>query len=142
LIAGDFFHAGANGELDLFKKWRQQFPETKFHLIKGNHDRLTEAIYDDLDIELHAEQKQISSFNIQHHPDDQPTVPQICGHIHPGVLLKGKAKQRLRLPCFLVKKQQIILPAFSLFTGLDIKFENKDFYTYAITENNVILLNR
>jgi metallophosphoesterase superfamily enzyme len=42
----------------------------------------------------------------------------IAGHIHPGAHLKGSARQSVTLPCFYVKANQCIVPAFGAFTGL------------------------
>src|ERR1035437_7802162 len=35
IIVGDLFHSQANKELELFKKWRANFPGLSIHLIKG-----------------------------------------------------------------------------------------------------------
>lgn len=45
---------------------------------------------------------------------------QITGHIHPGIVMHSAVK-RIRLPCFAVSDNQLLLPAFSEFTGLDTK---------------------
>ncbi|MCH8494168.1 MAG: metallophosphoesterase [Balneolales bacterium] len=42
----------------------------------------------------------------------------ISGHIHPGIRMKGYAKQSLMLPCFHLSKNGFLLPAFGTFTGL------------------------
>src|ERR1700685_2130790 len=33
IIVGDFFHSQMNKELDLFQKWRENFPDVIFHLV-------------------------------------------------------------------------------------------------------------
>ena len=43
-----------------------------------------------------------------------------CGHVHPGVKLKGAGLQQLKMPCFYQSRNQLILPAFGAFTGLHI----------------------
>ncbi|MFM1897944.1 MAG: hypothetical protein RL577_184, partial [Bacteroidota bacterium] len=49
----------------------------------------------------------------------------ICGHLHPVYSLRGKGRQSLRLPCFWLNKQRLVLPAFSsLAGGYNIKPEN------------------
>ena len=57
----------------------------------------------------------------------------MSGHLHPGVILKGKGRQALKLPCFVVGKHQLILPAFSIFTGLYTAYciDGCDFYAIA-----------
>jgi metallophosphoesterase superfamily enzyme len=41
----------------------------------------------------------------------------MAGHWHPAVLLKGRGRQRLRVPCFWFGKQNALLPAAGAFTG-------------------------
>ena len=47
VIVGDMFHSRDNKELDLFKKWRSDFPDLHIHLIKGNNDILNDSWYKD-----------------------------------------------------------------------------------------------
>lgn len=56
-------------------------------------------------------------FQFTHEPQPGSTYYNICGHIHPAVKLKGKAKNKLTLPCFIFKKYHAIIPAFSSFAG-------------------------
>ena len=72
---------------------------------------------------------------------DSIPKPQIGGHIHPGVTLIAQNRQKLKFPCYLVSENQIILPAFSQFTGLDTNFEKKQsstFKKYIITAEKLI----
>ena len=119
IIVGDLFHAGYNSDLDLFKDWRKQFTQ-QFILIRGNHDRLKREIYEELGIECEEEFLFIEPFTF----------------IHPGFVLKTKS-ERLRLPCFAVSEQQIVLPAFSLFTGLDTKTLQGKFKNIIFTEGTI-----
>ena len=52
IIVGDLFHSHANKELELFKRWRENFPGLIIHLIKGNHDILQDDWYNGADILL------------------------------------------------------------------------------------------
>lgn len=62
------------------------------------------------------------------------------GHIHPGVQLKGKGRQKLRLPCFYQGMKQLILPAFGEFTGLYV-LPAKDAVTiYPIADKKIFQL--
>lgn len=136
IIVGDLFHAGYNSDLDLFKNWRDQFPR-EFILIKGNHDRLKCEHYENLGIICEENQLQISNITFIHEPkNSEENTFYISGHIHPGFVLKGK-NERLRLPCFAVSERQIILPAFSKFTGLDTKALKGDFRKIVFTEGTI-----
>ena len=138
IIVGDLFHASYNKDLDVFKNWLAQFPEIKFLLIKGNHDRLSNRIYEDFAIEIYAKELQIGNLKFVHdfHKIDE-NVFTISGHTHPGVFLKGKARQRIKLPCYQVTAHQLILPAFSLFTGLNTKDAPEKCINYCFTEDGL-----
>ncbi len=129
VITGDLVHAGVNKEVELFVSLTLQFPDTAFILVKGNHDRFMDKKLDT--IGLHAI---YSSWNIgpiyfthqyTHELSDKLTI---SGHLHPGVSVQLPTKRYLRCPCYVVTEKQIILPAFSLFTGLD---------TWSIPENTI-----
>ncbi|MBF8456196.1 ligase-associated DNA damage response endonuclease PdeM [Kaistella sp. G5-32] len=136
IIVGDLFHAGYNSDLDLFKEWRLQFSQ-QFILIRGNHDKMKCEVYDDLGIECEDEFLEIEPFTFIHHPKKiEENKFYISGHIHPGFVLKTK-NERLRLPCFAVSEQQIVLPAFSQFTGLDTKSLKGTFKNIVFTEGTI-----
>lgn len=118
MVVGDLLHAGANTELKLLKALIHQYPGTKFILIKGNHDRFPD--YELLDMGIHhiSDALHMEGIDLLH---QAPVTKGLCitGHIHPGVSLQFPDKKKLRLPCYVVTPNQLILPAFSLFTGLD-----------------------
>ncbi|PQJ80318.1 ligase-associated DNA damage response endonuclease PdeM [Polaribacter porphyrae] len=136
IVVGDLFHASYNSDLDEFKDWLTQFNNLKIKLIKGNHDRLKTIVYEDFGIEVFHKDLQIYSLKFVH--DFKKTDKNaftISGHTHPGVSIKGKGKQRIKLPCFQVTESQLILPAFSLFTGLNTKDCPKNCTNYCFTED-------
>ena len=61
----------------------------------------------------------------------------LYGHIHPGILLRGKAKQSLRLPCFWFSKNYGALPAFGRFTGSVSIRPNKEDQVFVIGDGKV-----
>ena len=62
----------------------------------------------------------------------------ISGHVHPGIRLRGKGRQSMRLPCFFARQNGILLPAFGTFTGLHILKPAPDDQVFAIAEQSVI----
>ena len=136
VIVGDLFHAGYNSDLDLFKEWRLKFSQ-EFILIRGNHDRMKCKIYDDLGVICEDEFLEIGPFTFIHHPENlYENQFYISGHIHPGFVLKTR-NERIKLPCFAVSNQQIVLPAFSQFTGLDTKSLKGNFQHIIFTEGTI-----
>lgn len=138
IVVGDLFHAAYNKDLDEFKVWLSQFLDLKLQLIKGNHDRLKQPVYNDFNIEVHQPSLEISNLKFVH--DFVETAINsftISGHTHPGVFIKGNARQRIKLPCYQLTSSQLILPAFSLFTGLNTKDAPRNCKNYAFTDNGI-----
>ena len=139
IVVGDFFHASKNEELTLFADWKLNLPTVQFQLVKGNHDRLSQQIYQKIQIEILPDQAIISTIEFVHQPEHRTGQKfSISGHIHPGVRIRGKGKQTIKLPCYLINQQQLILPAFSSFTGLDTALSaSKEFSVVAITKQEL-----
>ncbi|ULQ58210.1 ligase-associated DNA damage response endonuclease PdeM [Flavihumibacter rivuli] len=143
-VIGDFFHSHDNRELDLFSRWRTDHPGISIHLVEGNHDILSEKWYTDNQIQVHKQEFRIGPFRFRHEPltdgthDDEGYL--ICGHLHPGVRVKGMGKQSMRLPCFYFDRHQAILPAFGGFTGLYLIEPSGDSNVFAIVNNELVQL--
>ena len=60
--------------------------------------------------------------------------------MHPGVKIRGMAKQSLSFPCFYFTDNYCVLPAFSKFTGLALIKPNNGEAVFAIVENDLIKL--
>jgi len=142
VIVGDMFHSYENKEADFFIRWRHDLPWLRIHLVRGNHDILPLQWYNRAAIELHeADNFCIHPFRFVHDvPNVTPSGDQylFSGHVHPAIALKGKARQHLKLPCFLFRNDYAVLPAFGNFTGnVAIKFERND-RVFAIANNDII----
>jgi DNA ligase-associated metallophosphoesterase len=119
VFLGDLFHSDYNNAWPAFKDMLEQFPKKTFHLVLGNHDILDESLYRGMELTY---QMEINNLILTHEPQDVIIGGKynLCGHIHPGVRLKGKGKQTLRLPCFYFGKHTGILPSFGTFTGTHV----------------------
>jgi len=139
LVTGDMFHNNINSDADAFLIWRKNYAALKVVLIKGNHDLLKTADYEALDIEVHHKELLNWPFRFIHDkPNEFDEYYNISGHIHPGVVLYGKAKQRLKFPCYYFGKSCAVLPAFSVFTGLAVLKPEEGDRFYAITPAKVV----
>jgi uncharacterized protein len=138
IIVGDLFHAESNTDMNTFKNWLTQFEDLHLILVKGNHDRLSQKLMDDFKIKVETELLIGPFIFIHEHDDKYQGKFTISGHTHPGILIKGKGKQKLKLPCYQVTSNQLILPAFSLFTGLNTREIPKDADCYAFTDASII----
>ncbi|MBW4890452.1 ligase-associated DNA damage response endonuclease PdeM [Mucilaginibacter sp. HMF5004] len=142
IFLGDLFHSDMNSDWDWFALWRQQFPELQIILIRGNHDVIHDEHYLQLNVELHASLV-LGPFLMLHHPlppeklaDTKEYV--LCGHIHPGVLLRGKGRQSATLPCFAFGKMQGVLPSFGRFTGKISMYHEKNDTIFGVLADKVI----
>lgn len=135
ILLGDLFHSVENLEWMDFTQFLDAKREHDFILVQGNHDILSE--YPDL---LTVIPKLIEPpFSFTHiHEEDQ--YYNVSGHIHPGVTIRGKARQGITLPCFLFAKNNAILPAFGQFTGIKKIKPLKHDRVFAIAEQQVIEL--
>jgi DNA ligase-associated metallophosphoesterase len=123
IIVGDLFHAKMNSDWRFFEKWRTKYNKLKIELIKGNHDILHEEHYTKLDVEIHNDYCIFLKFLLTHNPPRTKINMNgceyiICGHVHPAVRLKGKGKQSITLPCFILVKH---MPCFGHSEGLPEK---------------------
>lgn len=145
IVVGDMFHSRANKELDFFCKWRNDFSALHIHLVKGNHDILKSDWYAQNNIQVHKEYLRSANFLFQHDYNDTTEELQqdsyvFCGHIHPGISLRGLAKQTLQFPCFYFSETYCALPAFSRFTGFSLVKKQKRDHVFAIVNNKVVAM--
>lgn len=137
---GDLFHSVWNEQWEILNSFLQTFPETQFHLVKGNHDILHPSVYKQSVLEIHQEPLMLEYFALSHEPLEIPQDGKlnICGHLHPGVLLRGKARQSVRIPCFFWSGSTLILPSFGNFTGLALVEPKESDLIWGISGEKVI----
>ena len=143
IFLGDLFHSEMNNDWQWFSLWRELHQSIEMILVKRNHDILPPYVYAQLKIDV-VDFLEMGAFTFVHEPE-QPHLNEnsytISGHIHPGICLRGKGRQFLKLPCFYFGPQQAILPAFGKFTGLAIlKITTLD-KVFAVTPQQIIEVN-
>ena len=166
IIVGDFSHSNSNQELDLFVRWRHDISSLKISLVKGNHDILQDKWYEEAQIEINDWELGIGSFLFRHDllktrkenkelamgnrqlatvnrqlaisNKKSETRYIFSGHIHPGISIRGPAKQSLHFPCFYFADNYCVLPAFSRFTGTHGIDPQKGENVFAIVENQIM----
>ena len=139
IFLGDLFHSHYNEEWEAFGQVLRHYPQISFELVMGNHDIMSLHQYRKHELVLHEPLLQMKRFTLTHEPTETDGF-NIAGHIHPGVRMVGKGRQRLRFPCFYISEssQQMILPAFGAFTGMHpIKPKESD-SIFIIAENRII----
>jgi DNA ligase-associated metallophosphoesterase len=135
---GDLFHSDYNREIRLLEGFIDSYPEVGFILITGNHDLpgFLRGIESRVEI---VEEAHIDEFSLQHKPYEPANSKfQICGHLHPAAKLRGPSKQYLKLPCFYVTNNMMVLPSFGSFTGSKAISPKKGDRVFVVTGEEVI----
>ena len=135
IINGDLLHAGDNSDVDDFCVWKNTL-NVEFHLVQGNHDRISKKLSEKLCLNSVEESLETENFCFVHEYDESIEKFQITGHIHPGIVLRTPIKN-IKLPCFAVSERQLLMPAFSEFTGLDTRNLPKNAQFFAFTDKEI-----
>lgn len=121
VVLGDFLHA-ASGRVPAleaaFLAWRRLHAKISLLLVRGNHDAHAGDPPRAWGIDVVCEPHPLAPFLACHRPHSPATGYALCGHIHPGIWVSGRARESARLPCFLLGSRRALLPAFGRFTGL------------------------
>lgn len=130
---GDLFHSTVNHDWQHFCELIALFPSIKFTLIRGNHDLIHNRQFGQICVEV-VDEIVNGDFIYTHEPLEP--VPDgkinIAGHIHPGFVLSGGARESIKLPCFYATPEHIILPAFGVLTGLYSMSKTAEVKIYAV----------
>ncbi len=121
VFLGDFLHSvrsHAPATLGAVARWRNAHPALQLTLVRGNHDDRAGDPPASLGFVVVDEPLRLGTLALCHHPVPRPDAYVLAGHLHPCVTLAGRARDRLRLPCFWLGPQVGVLPAFGAFTGM------------------------
>lgn len=125
VFLGDLLHS-AHAQVETVQQqlaaWRRAHAALHLTLVRGNHDDRAGDPPATLGIEVVDEPHAPAGapgLALAHHPHtDAAGRTVVAGHLHPCVHLGGRARQRLRLPCFHWQPGRLVLPAFGAFTGM------------------------
>ena len=160
IINGDLKHEfGKN----LRQEWREVTEilsfirkRTDVLLIRGNHDNYLKTIASKMEIGF-FEEIELGNIKIFHgHKNiDFEGRKLIMAHEHPSLLIKDKVGAVVKLPCFMVSKEIVVMPALSpLASGTDISSDESflspilkgekidDFEIYAINDDEILYFSK
>lgn len=121
VFLGDLLHsraAHAAPTQAALAAWRARHAALDLVLVRGNHDARAGMPSASLGIDVVAEPWMVDGLALCHHPRPRAEGYVLAGHLHPCVTLRGRAGDRLRLPCFHFGAAVGVLPAFGAFTGM------------------------
>lgn len=144
IVNGDFKH---NFSKNLQQEWQEVkdvlsflSSKTMVSLIRGNHDNYLATIASYCNVPLSWEE-QIEDMRITHGHrcinDDSTFL--IIAHEHPSLHMRDDVGALVKLPCFLVSQDVVVLPAFSpLAMGTDVvSADQSDFLSPVLQRKNV-----
>lgn len=120
IVIGDMLHARAGRHertLQAVADWRVAHSQLEMVLVRGNHDAHAGDPPAALNIRCVDGPLLVGAFACAHHPAIHASHYVLAGHLHPHVQLRGRGRQSLRLPCFVFRERDAVLPAFTAFTG-------------------------
>ncbi len=134
-VLGDLLHGPAvrdSGVIEQLMLWRQRHACVQMVLVRGNHDDRAGDPPARCGIEVVAEGFWLGPWELRHEVRRLQPLKEDCpetagehqpadrfvlsGHVHPVYRLRGRA-DNVRLPAFLFRRHDAILPAFGEFTG-------------------------
>jgi metallophosphoesterase superfamily enzyme len=83
-------------------------------LVRGNHDRHAGDPPDGWNLKCVDAPTQSGRLTLTHHPLFDEALPSLAGHLHPKFRMRTRSED-LKCPCFLIRQQTLVLPAFGHF---------------------------
>ena len=121
VFLGDLVHASSGltpSTIGTVAGWRSGQPDLHIVLVRGNHDRSAGDPPPEWKIECVSEPEEDPPFLLHHAPPERANpFPALAGHLHPAVTLVGAANTHMTLPCFWMRANTLVLPAFTGFSG-------------------------
>jgi uncharacterized protein len=140
VFLGDFLHSArslAPGTLAAVSAWRERHAALDLLLVRGNHDQHAGDPPPALRMQVVDQPFALGELQLCHHPQAIDGGYVLAGHLHPCTVLGGRARQRLRLPCFHFGERCGVLPAFGAFTGMHAVQRAAGDRVFAIAEDRV-----
>jgi DNA ligase-associated metallophosphoesterase len=139
VFLGDFLHserAHAPATLAALTRWRAQHAALRVTLVRGNHDDRAGDPPAALGFEVVGEPWAFGGLALCHHPQAVAGAYALAGHLHPCVAI-GRGLDHLRLPCFWLRAEVGVLPAFGSFTGMRAVHAEEEDRVYAVAADRV-----
>lgn len=140
IILGDLLHARSGHSLRLnetFAAWRRLHGQVEMTLVRGNHDRRAGDPPDEWNFQCVDAPTQFGPLQLTHHPLFDCQSFNLAGHLHPKWRGRSRAED-LKLPCFLLRRQTLVLPAFGRFIDHDVIVPKVDDEIYVVAGGEVI----
>ncbi len=141
VFLGDLLHSAHAQTVQTMRAvadWREQHADLALTLVRGNHDAHAGDPPAALGIAVVDGPLRLGAWALSHQPEPLPGAYVLAGHVHPCVVLGGRARERLRLPCFHFGAAVGVLPAFGEFTGMFALPRRRGDRLFAIADGQVL----
>jgi DNA ligase-associated metallophosphoesterase len=152
IFLGDLFHnavaldAKFSNVMAKWCEWRAAHASLEVTLIVGNHDAKAfkrHALPQACGIDIANDFARRENMELWHelpagYIKSREYYP-ISGHIHPGIMLTGRARDALRAPCFWLGQTAGVMPAFGDFTGMHLITPQAGDAVYVIAEDEAVI---
>lgn len=142
IVLGDLVHGRESFDAETTRRvssWRCEHAALAVDYVSGNHDMRAGELPPAWNIGTLGAEATLGPFALRHDPPEATSrVPTLCGHLHPGIRLRGAGTRGVRLPCFWLRENVCVLPAFSAFTGLATIRPGKGDRVFAIVNETVV----
>ena len=147
IVLGDFVHSATRCETGFeasLIQWRGRHADLELVLVKGNHDRGHQRLFDSLNMKIVTEPFGAGPFALCHFhtANSDRDLYTLAGHIHPGIRFVETGVSGIKLPCFYFGESYAVLPAFGEFTGLELIKPDANDSVFAVADDEVIAMSR
>lgn len=119
IVLGDLLHGPLSQQgraIDALAHWRARHAAVAIRMVRGNHDAVAGDPPPACGVEVLNAPYEHAGLVLCHEPDQPVACFKVAGHLHPVLRMRGRI-DRLRVPCFWLRGDALILPAFGEFTG-------------------------
>ncbi len=119
IVLGDLLHGPLSQEgpaIDALTRWRARHAQLAVRMVRGNHDASAGDPPPACGIEVLSAPFIHAGLALCHAPDEPTACFRVAGHVHPVLRMRGRI-DRIRVACFWLRPDALILPAFGEFTG-------------------------
>jgi len=155
IILGDMFHdrtSLATETRDRLDQFFAKHQNIDSFLVPGNHDTGINALPKHWNIRVIETGSYLDGITLSHYPITSeipgPSIPEnndssdhihtnLCGHLHPAIRI-GSAIDQVKLPCFLFRDGNLILPAIGDFTGTHTINPRRSDRVWVVAEDEIV----
>lgn len=124
VVLGDLLHAPAGWTVELEEMLAdaiQHASGVRWELVAGNHDRRSHDRLRSLGWIVHTPPVSHGAMRWLHEPPQESLEDgartALCGHLHPSYKVPLDSRRTARFPCFWIREESIVLPAFGGWVG-------------------------